>query len=179
MSWKTTRNLCLAVGMDGDYLAKPYTAAQLEQTLRRWLPAGPAEQPPKCVEPPSASDGAAPLAAIDSEVLAQYRELDPSGKLLHRLVRVYLDSSGELMGADRGGLLRRRCRRTAPIRPPLKSSSANVGALALSALLGQLESKGRQASLDDAALPSSGSAGNTGWSSAKSRHCLPTRRKPP
>lgn len=34
------RNLCLAVGMD-DYLAKPYTAAQLEQTLRRWLPAGP------------------------------------------------------------------------------------------------------------------------------------------
>ena len=145
------RNLCLAVGMD-DYLAKPYTAAQLEQTLRRWLPAGPAEQPPKCVEPPSASDGAAPLAAIDSEVLAQYRELDPSGNLLHRLVRVYLDSSGELMeqieaacSAGDAGALHRSAH-------PLKSSSANVGALALSALLGQLESKGRQASLDDAAL---------------------------
>lgn len=31
------RNLCLAAGMD-DYLAKPYTAAQLEATLQRWLP---------------------------------------------------------------------------------------------------------------------------------------------
>ena len=129
------RQLCESAGMD-DYLAKPYSIDQLEKLLRRWLPAG---------NVPSG-------AAINRAALEQLRELDPNGAmgLTQKILRVYLDSSqGEMaqleqaLAAGHADSLRRAAH-------TLKSSSANVGAEALSALFKQLEGFGREARLDDA-----------------------------
>lgn len=142
-------NQCLAAGMD-DYLAKPYTRQQLEQLLRRWLPVG----APRTAEP------VAPLepvlerapAAIDRQVLTQYRELDPSGAsgLVARLMRIYLDSSRALLGRAEAALAAGDAAALQHAAHPLKSSSANVGALTLAELCRQLEALGKEARLDEA-----------------------------
>ena len=72
------RNQCLAAGMD-DYLAKPYTRAQLEQTLRRWLPL-PDESAGSDASAAVAKvvEAAESTAVIDRKVLDRYREIDPA-----------------------------------------------------------------------------------------------------
>lgn len=122
------RMQCLAAGMD-DYLAKPYTMAQLQQVLSRWLPAAAIPDT---------------RAAIDDGHLERLRELDAAGgpDLARKIARVYLNTSVSIMtrldqaidDADDEGL--RHAAHT------LKSSSANVGAVALSELFKQLESRG-------------------------------------
>lgn len=153
------RNQCLAAGMD-DYLSKPYTKKQLQQMLSRWLQAAPAEMEKTGATSPQAaavadtSATASPAEpAIDMKVLDQYREFDPSGglSLAHQIMQVYRDSSGETVQqvgraiAEGDAETMRRSAHT------LKSSSANVGAMALSALFKQLEILGKEARLDEAA----------------------------
>ncbi|MBL8486345.1 MAG: response regulator [Rhodocyclaceae bacterium] len=129
------RDRCLAAGMD-DYLAKPYTMAQLEQVLRRWLKSPEAAGPPP--EPAAAQE------PLDPKVLDQLNELDPSGALAREIMQVYLASSAPLMAevgqsveSGDGDALRRTAH-------SLKSSSANVGGGALSALFRELERLGRE-----------------------------------
>ncbi|WP_300443347.1 response regulator [Zoogloea sp.] len=142
-------NQCLAAGMD-DYLAKPYTRQQLEQLLRRWLPVG----APRTAEPVAPVEPVLErsAAAIDRQVLTQYRELDPSSAsgLVTRLMRVYLDSSRALLGRAEAALAAGDAAALQHAAHPLKSSSANVGALTLAELCRQLEALGKEARLDEA-----------------------------
>ena len=144
------QNQCLAAGMD-DYLAKPYTRQQLEQVLRRWLPVGapPTAEPVAPLEP-LPEDAS---AAIDRQALAQYRELDPSGALglMARLMRVYLESSNELLGRAEAALVAGDAAALQQAAHPLKSSSANVGAMTLAELCKQLEALAKATQLDEAA----------------------------
>ena len=137
------RDKCLGAGMD-DYLSKPYTLAELDAVLKRWLaPAGAA--------PPCSASGAQGARgerqrAINLQVLEQLRELDPAGgrALMCEVLHIFLDSSstalcqmeqavtfGDIDGVWRGAHL-------------LKSSAANVGADTLSGLFGALENLGRK-----------------------------------
>jgi signal transduction histidine kinase/DNA-binding response OmpR family regulator len=163
------RNRCLAAGMD-DFLAKPYDLDQLRTMLQRWMsipqarpadasasPRHTAAAPRPAAEPPAAATTtpttAAAATAIDREHLEQFRELDPAGglSLAARIMRVYATTSPGLVtqlktatqGGDAEGL-----RQAAH---SLKSSSANVGAATLSALLRQLEACGKEGRLRDAA----------------------------
>ncbi len=145
------RKQCLAAGMN-DYLAKPYTRAQLEQVLSRWLAPDTRTDdttPPVVSALPDAPVAVGQPAAIDSRILDQLRELDPSGGLgfAQHILQIYLDTSGDsvkevehaISAGDAEAL-----RRTAH---SLKSSSANVGATTLSGLFKQLEGLGREANL--------------------------------
>ncbi|WP_345793287.1 response regulator [Thauera sp. JM12B12] len=142
-------HLCLAAGMD-DFLAKPYSLAQLRATLERWLTLPqPAERAAVAASAPAAP---AQTTAIDLRFLDQFRELDPDGglALASRVMKVYLESSNEvarqieaaLDSGDAEGL-----RRAAH---SLKSSSANVGAMSLAGLLKELEGLGKDGRLADA-----------------------------
>jgi CheY-like chemotaxis protein/HPt (histidine-containing phosphotransfer) domain-containing protein len=142
------RDQCLAAGMD-DYLAKPYSRAQLQQALGRWLQAenvaalAPAEAAAVATPVPAVQVQA---AAIDMKVLDRLRELDPSRSLglARKILRVYLDSAGATLGQIEQAIAAGDAEALRRAAHSLKSSSANVGAETLSGLFKQLEGLGRE-----------------------------------
>ena len=113
-----------------------------------------ADTAPADDKPPAAAaaQAADEEAAIDRGFLEQFRELDPTGglALAERIVGVYLDSCGktfaqieEAAAAGDGEGLRRAAH-------SLKSSSGNVGAKPLYALLRELEGLGRDGDIEAA-----------------------------
>jgi len=152
------RARCEAAGID-DVLSKPYTPEDCEQLLRRWLTpnsapqaavrgTSPAVQPP--ADPGKATGGSdetrAPpaddLARLDNATVVRLRGVAAPGRrtdLYTRLVELFRTGSstalGELEAALRGGDLtaaRATCHK-------LKSSAANVGAMAFSEDVRRLE----------------------------------------
>src|SRR5690606_35754310 len=138
-----------------DFLAKPYALDQLKSTLQRWMAAAPATAegaPAPHAEPGLGEPADVPPPAIDRAVIEQFRELDPIGSmaLAARILGIYADSSGSVfadieqsMGNGDSALLRRAAH-------SLKSSSANVGARQLSALLKEFELLGKENRVDEA-----------------------------
>ena len=148
------RERCLAAGMD-DFLAKPYSLDQLQEVLRRWMGAAATVATIDAAGQAGAVDAAQVgegEAAIDRGFLEQFRELDPAGglALADRILGVYLDTCGksftqieEATAAGDGEVLRRAAH-------SLKSSSGNVGAKRLYALLREFEGLGRDGGIEAA-----------------------------
>ncbi|MES9994388.1 MAG: response regulator [Candidatus Thiodiazotropha sp.] len=157
------RERCLAVGMD-DYLSKPVKPAQLENMLRQWLPMeemisqGDAST---LVEESGHEDLASPSGIISSEDLESSGDANMSaGGMIDRSVleelyeimedefvsvlESYLKSAPGLMHGIRDAVKDRDMDALVKSAHPLKSSSANVGAMELSILARELEFKGRQ-----------------------------------
>jgi signal transduction histidine kinase/CheY-like chemotaxis protein/HPt (histidine-containing phosphotransfer) domain-containing protein len=161
------RERCLAAGMD-DYISKPLDRAALVQLLRRWLKAAPktlaqatgaipesASPQPAAPAPTSPAPAAAnPTTAYSAPAAAEPRMtaldtaiigdlLDTMGGEFGDLVRVYLEDAPErvreLASAAATGDA------SAQIAPAhtLKSSSANIGATALSELARGIEHAAR------------------------------------
>jgi signal transduction histidine kinase/CheY-like chemotaxis protein/HPt (histidine-containing phosphotransfer) domain-containing protein len=156
------REKCLRAGMD-DYLSKPLNRALLEQTLRRWIPAGatsraPQASPTGAVAQPRPTPAPAFVAqappipavsaagtALDADVVRDL--LDVMGDEFTDLVRVYLEDTPKSIAlleqaagtADNQGLI-------APAHS-LKSTSANLGALSLAELAKRLEHGARSGDL--------------------------------
>jgi signal transduction histidine kinase/HPt (histidine-containing phosphotransfer) domain-containing protein/ActR/RegA family two-component response regulator len=154
------RERCEAAGMD-DVLSKPYTLADCEKLLRRWLP--PDREPRVATRPnsggsildadpgpqqgaasadnPRATPPAEDLAKLDSATVVRLRGAGAPGRpnLYSRLVELFRSGSSgaldELQAALRGGDL--TTART--ICHKLKSSAANVGAMAFSEDVRRLE----------------------------------------
>jgi len=154
------RERCLASGMD-DYISKPLDRTALAQLLRRWLPATDAEKetvaaapapsaPAIAATPAPAAKSARVVAApaqpermttLDAVIISDL--LDTMGGEFGDLVRVYLEDAPQRlreleMAAETGDA-------AAQIAPShtLKSSSANIGALALSDLARGIEHAAR------------------------------------
>jgi CheY-like chemotaxis protein len=145
------RERCEAAGID-DVLSKPYTPEDCEKLLRRWIPRdrGPRIAVEQAGRRPSTSPGtaqlpaapaAADLAKIDTATVVRLRGTGAPGRtnLYARLVELFRTGSatalGELEAAIRGGDLaaaRATCHK-------LKSSAANVGAIAFSEDVRRLE----------------------------------------
>ena len=157
------RERCLAVGMD-DYLSKPVKLSQLENMLRQWLPmeelltgmnhgfeasAAAFDAVPQAVNqaPLEADD------AIGEEIMAAHGIIDRSVlKELYEImeddfvsvIESYLKSAPGLMHAIRDAVKAGDMDDLVKAAHPLKSSSANVGAMELSTLARELEFKGRE-----------------------------------
>jgi two-component system, sensor histidine kinase and response regulator len=144
------RQKCLEAGMD-DFLSKPYSLAQLQATLARWLPAA---QPAKAVEPTPAvqQDSPASTPAINLDVLEALRELDPDGGmgLAREIMRTFLASAQERVAHIEQAIVSGDSDSLGQAAHALKSSSANVGAETLSGLYRQLELMGRERRIDEA-----------------------------
>jgi len=146
------RERCEAAGID-DVLSKPYTPEDCEKLLRHWIPrdreprpaahpgpGGPASST-TTAEPqdPGAIPPAEDLAKVDKVTVTRLRGAGGRTNLYARLVELFRVSSttalGELQAAIRGGDLtaaRATCHK-------LKSSAANVGALAFAEDVRRLE----------------------------------------
>jgi two-component system sensor histidine kinase/response regulator len=155
----TERAQCLAAGMD-DFLPKPFSSLQLHQLLARWL------------KPPSASNGhdaatAAPEAArsrnfvvpgehrrfegavLDRSVLERIRELGGTDKpdLLAKVLQLFLHDVPRHLVSIQQAWGRRDAQAIATSAHVLKSSSAHIGAIRLSAMCAALESDARAGEL--------------------------------
>jgi len=154
------RERCLAAGMD-DYISKPLDRAMLAQLLKKWLAvsqaqaAAPAEAATNIVEAafaapqPSATPSAVPRAArpagtngsIDASIIGDL--LDTMGGEFGDLVRVYLEDAPQRIAAiEVAAASGDAAAQVAPAHT-LKSSSANIGATALSELARQIEHAAR------------------------------------
>ncbi|MGE0859658.1 MAG: ATP-binding protein [Gammaproteobacteria bacterium] len=138
------RERCLAHGMD-DYLAKPFSAIQLEHALARWLPrATPVSTAPTASASLEASPASDP-AALDSAIIARIVALQRDGKpdLLAHLIGLYLGSVPRLVSEVESGLAASDAGLVRRALHTLKSSSANLGGAALARLCGELEHAAR------------------------------------
>jgi signal transduction histidine kinase/CheY-like chemotaxis protein/HPt (histidine-containing phosphotransfer) domain-containing protein len=134
------RERCIAAGMD-DYLSKPVTPRQIAATVAQWLsPSVPEDATPA----PSAAVETG--GVIDGKVLDSLRRLGRNGRpdILRRVIRLYLDSAPGLIAELENAAASADLELLTRASHSLKSSSAYVGALALSRRCGALETMARQ-----------------------------------
>ena len=125
------REECLNAGMD-DHLAKPFSMQTMQEMLDRWMPK------PAAVE------------AIDRRMLDQLAALRVGGKpdLLARTINLYLVETPKLIQKLKQAALDNDASAIVRSAHSLKSSSANVGATALSKYCADMEEAGRRADTD-------------------------------
>jgi two-component system sensor histidine kinase/response regulator len=142
------REYCLAAGMDG-YLGKPFTQEELEQTLACWLPLKVESKPAASAKKSAATR---PASSLDQRVLEQISKLQPpeAPDLLSRVIQAYLQEAPGLLTRLKEAVANNDPEAAKKMAHSLKSSSANVGALNLSALFKELENLGRSHSLNNA-----------------------------
>lgn len=155
------RAQCLEAGMD-DYMSKPFSEQQLQELLARWAPkakaetaadaqkATPASGPVAVpIEGPVLGDAAVPVeasaveAALNLDQLRQMQKTHPT--LVARLVETYLGYAPKAIQQMLTALVAQDIAQLKMHAHSLKSSSANIGALALSALCKDLEAKMKSA----------------------------------
>ncbi|MCU7844215.1 MAG: response regulator [Candidatus Thiodiazotropha sp. (ex Monitilora ramsayi)] len=162
------RERCLSVGMD-DYLSKPVKPSQLETMLRQWLPMeevlaedtiGPdvpmQEAMQESHEP--AVGVVDTISDLGEEIMESHGVVDHSVlKELYEImeedfvsiIESYLKSAPGLMHGIRDAVKSGDMDALVKFAHPLKSSSANVGAMELSVLARELEFKGREGDKSD------------------------------
>ncbi|HPF36928.1 MAG TPA: response regulator [Candidatus Krumholzibacteria bacterium] len=150
---------CLTAGMDG-YLGKPFTRSQLSALLDR-LAAPAAVVPLGTVAKtmPKTEPAAAPAPAPEPEAplldAKRLQEMDAmlreSGGSAASLVQTYLNSMNDLGKTVFMALMKDDPAELQRAAHSLKSSSATIGALRLSALCLRLETMGREKAVQDPA----------------------------
>ena len=154
--------LCFAAGMDG-YLSKPFSLDELYVTLRPYEPAGttdsnmlertaPMRALSKPAPPAARQPGSAPGSPLNEQALKQIKSLRKPGgpDLLKRIVDLYLTNSRTLIGTLREAVIRTDAVAVVHSAHSLKSSSANVGAVALSELCAKMEAGAQAGNLESA-----------------------------
>jgi signal transduction histidine kinase/CheY-like chemotaxis protein/HPt (histidine-containing phosphotransfer) domain-containing protein len=149
------RELCLASGMD-DYVTKPFTPEQMRAALATWLGratrSGKRDHLQLVIPAPAKAPPTGAGEPIDESVLNVLARLQRDGRpgIVRRVITLFLHSAPALLkdmeeGAERDdNVLLHRSAHT------LKSASANVGALALSAHCKELEALAREGPVADA-----------------------------
>ncbi len=141
------RERCLEAGMD-DYITKPVRSDAVAAVLERWVGAAPVAEP--AAAPPEAAPS--DVRVLDADQLNVIRRLDDAeGTLLREIIDKFLthaeagrDELARIIAEGDPQALERTAHR-------LKGAAANLGAVAMADVCGELEARGRFGQLDDVA----------------------------
>lgn len=148
------RQRCLDAGMD-DYLSKPVDRKLLEQVMQKWT-AHRAEALSDCVQiacsegtaSPEPSSHAVGTSVLDKAVVDELQQM--MGGDYQSLIRIYLEDSPKLINQIQAALHNHDCQAMVAPAHTLKSSSANLGACALSEVAKAIETHARTGNADAA-----------------------------
>ena len=136
------RERCIAAGMT-DYLAKPFTKAQLRTVLERQL--GERQRPIESAGLDTLFDTPVGASVFERGILRDVPGLASGDSVLgQRIVALFKRETEKLLGEIDAALLADDSASIAAIAHKIKSSSAAVGAMRLAQLAGRLELAGRQ-----------------------------------
>ena len=152
------RERCLQAGMD-DYLSKPINRETLQAVLARWgsamnddaavqPPSLPGQMPSPPAAPPARDEAPAPV--LDQDVLDELLEV--IGPDTARIIGVFLDDTPALISQLQDASVAADLDQLRALAHSLKSASANVGALALSAASRRIEHDARAGTLERPAV---------------------------
>jgi CheY-like chemotaxis protein/signal transduction histidine kinase/HPt (histidine-containing phosphotransfer) domain-containing protein len=142
------RERCLEAGMD-DYLFKPVKRSQLADTLRKWLPE-PAHPTGPGLDTMTQTEAPSPRTpSVDKAVLVELREIMEDA--FAELIQTYLRDTPTRLVAIRDAIDKTDADALRDAAHTMKSSSANLGAMPLSALAKELEALGRSGTTEGAA----------------------------
>jgi signal transduction histidine kinase/CheY-like chemotaxis protein/HPt (histidine-containing phosphotransfer) domain-containing protein len=138
------RQDCSEAGMD-DFVTKPFTKSDLADTIRRWVPrkAPKKRQADRNVTP---SDAQTKEPTLNVEVLRVLGSSAPDESFLPKLLETFLRSANGLRVRIRDGVAAGDADAVSRAAHQLKSSSAQVGAVRLSAVSKELEAHAREGS---------------------------------
>ncbi len=137
------REKCLEAGMD-DFLAKPFTPAQLTGVLEKWL--DPARWSSSRGEKPTSNAGDSLLDPAPIRDILSLQAGGASG-ILEELIGLFFEDTPALLEKAREALEEQDGAAAAAAAHTLKSSSANLGATALSSLCRTREEQCRRGDL--------------------------------
>jgi HPt (histidine-containing phosphotransfer) domain-containing protein len=136
-----------------DYLSKPVDRKLLEQVMMKWTlhrKAPPSQDAPEMVtsEPDTTlpAVAAAEMPALDMEIVEDLQEM--MGSDYQSLIRIYLEDSPKLINQIQTALDNRDCAALVAPAHTLKSSSANLGAMALSDIAKTIEKSARNSDIN-------------------------------
>jgi len=149
------RDRCITAGMD-DYLCKPFNLDQLQYTLERWLP----RKTPQEAHLTEGADGgrvtiteeSSDVDHVDCKAFEDIRFLQKNGApdILSKVIGIYLRDAPKQLENARIALSRNDADAMGKQAHSLKSSSASLGAHALSALCKEMEAMGRSGTTENA-----------------------------
>jgi TMAO reductase system sensor TorS len=149
------REKCLDAGMS-DYVTKPFTRKQIAGILSSWVPASHAVPLPDGSEPDSVPAAPIPPAettqTIDPRALSALQAFQVPGRpdIVRKSISLYLQHTPPLLATLQDAAARGDADALARASHTLKSSSAYLGATALSARCKELETLARQGTVANA-----------------------------
>jgi signal transduction histidine kinase/CheY-like chemotaxis protein/HPt (histidine-containing phosphotransfer) domain-containing protein len=147
------REKCLAAGMN-DYLCKPFSAADLQQALAKWIVSGETVAAKQTDGTPAGihPDRARTQEILDRAKLDEIRALERPGAphVLERVVEVYCENSTQLVDRLRLAVTEGNTTALRETAHALKSTSASVGAVRLADLCRELEQMGKRHQVEGA-----------------------------
>ena len=141
------RDICIAAGMD-DYIAKPVNLDLLRRALEASRPLAPRHAVAKAEAAPAPPTSP---ETLDQNVLLELREQLGDAEAVHAIITTFLQSTPGLLATLREAVGKSDAAQVRRAAHTLKSSSAMLGARALSLACAELERLGRVGEMGDAA----------------------------